>query len=69
MIAPAKPTERQPILYWFAHEVEYLRRNWSNRTNDEIAAALGMTPNQIRAHAKRLGVATPRTKETARCSK
>jgi DNA-binding CsgD family transcriptional regulator len=51
--------ERNPVLYWFAHEVEYLRRNWASKTNAQIAADLGRTYNSVRRKAAAIGLRRP----------
>jgi DNA-binding CsgD family transcriptional regulator len=51
--------ERNPVLYWFRHEVEYLRRHWSVKTTAQIAADLGRTYHSVRRKAAAIGLRRP----------
>lgn len=58
----ATTNRRGPALFWFPHEVEYLRRTWSTEPPAAIAASLGRSRESVRHKAIALGLRRPSRK-------
>jgi hypothetical protein len=58
----ATTNRRGPVLFWFPHEVEFLRRTWSTEPPAAIAASLGRSFESVRHKAIALGLRRPSRK-------